>query len=448
MTGPLPSAHLDARSSYLLRGATLASPHTAWQPQRGVDIWVQDGCIQAMGDLGDAVLWRTDGTTVPKVIDARALLIVPGFVNGHTHSPEVLGRGRATHATLDEWLPQAYTGLDQLSSQRHANAIALAAQEMAASGTVAVTDHLRQRPQTARQLITAAQAWQRTGLQARIAINLRDMDIPAPVAQSAHELLDVAEQCLDTLGPTIIGLGPSAPQRCSNALLRTMAQLSEQRGTFLHTHVSETAANARECEAMYGRSPIAHLESLGYLHPRTELVHCVHVSDEDWQRMAAHQATLVHCPLANMRLGSGIAAVMRAYRAGVRVRLATDGAGSNDAQNMLEVVKAACLLSRLRPQRDEWLSPELALAMASDHQSLHIGAPAHLLAFDLNAPCFAEAQDSELLARLVLSANTPQLVWTFVSGKPIYTRPTAPLCASIFSSLPGAFAPSTTKEWP
>jgi 5-methylthioadenosine/S-adenosylhomocysteine deaminase len=410
---------MPAPRPFVLQGATVACEGSHWQPRRGIDLLVADGVLREI----DARALPPADRSVLDIVDARALLLVPGFINGHTHSPEALGRGRATDATLDDWLPHAYEGLDALGPEGLTRAITLAAGEMIASGTVAVTDHLRQRPQSSATIVAAARAWQRTGLQARVAINLRDQDLPADVAQSAAELLAMAREALDTLGPHTIGLGPSAPQRCGDALLQAMAALARERGSFLHTHVNETRANAADCEARYGRSTIAHLDRLGYLGPTTELIHCVHVSDDDWRRLADTGTRFVHCPLANMRLGSGIAATMKAHRAGVDVRLATDGAGSNDAQSMLEVVKMSCLLSRLRPEANEWVSPERALSMATGRASLGTGQPAHLLAFDLNAACFADARDEELVARLVLAAGEPAIALRVVGGRRLPVPP-------------------------
>jgi 5-methylthioadenosine/S-adenosylhomocysteine deaminase len=402
MSGCAPST---PRQRLWLRNATVACQHSGWRPRTGVDLLLEDGRV-----LDPALAGAADGpATVTR--DASHLLLIPGFLNGHTHSPEVLARGRVPNAPLEEWLADSYRGLDVLQAERLERAIAIAAQEMRASGAVAVTDHLRQRPHTVQAITTAVQAWLRSGLDARVAINLRDQQLAAHEFQSVETLVALAGRCIATLGAARVGLGPSAPQRCSDALVRAMTGLARESGAFLHMHVYETRDNVRDCEALYGRSAVAHLDALGFLGPQTELVHGVHLADEDLRRMAAQQTTLVHCPLANMRLGSGIAPVARALRLGVPVRLATDGAGSNDAQNMLEVVKMTSLLSRLLPERADWLTPEQALALASGSAALTPGSGARAIGFDLRAPCFAETSTDELIARLVFAAPDSAICW-------------------------------------
>jgi cytosine/adenosine deaminase-related metal-dependent hydrolase len=384
----------------LLRRATLLPGGAEWMP-RGCDVLVADGRIAALGE----------GIGAPghaEVLDASRLLVMPAFVNGHTHSPEALARGRAPMARLDEWLAAAYAeGQDALDVARIRRAVLLTAAENIRGGAVAVTDHFRQIPLSVPAVRAAAEAWAESGLRVRLAAMLRDLVSPsADVVPDTGTALRFAREVLAASPPGVtIGLGPSAPQRCSDALLAGVAELARARGAFLHLHLCETALDAERCRTRFGRAPVAHLAALGLAGPDVEYAHCVHLGDEELDLMAAAGTRMVHNPVANLRLGSGIAPVARALERGVAVAVGTDGAGSNDTQDMLEAAKLACLLPRAGRPDAEWPTPEQALAMATGGARLSPGARADLIAVDLGAAAFAGARPAELAARLLFAAR-------------------------------------------
>jgi cytosine/adenosine deaminase-related metal-dependent hydrolase len=206
-----------------------------------------------------------------------------------------------------------------------------------------------------------------------------------------------------------IGIGPSAPQRCSDGLLAGLATLARAHGSFVHLHVCETALDRARCLDRYGRPAVFQLEALGLTGADVEYAHCVHLDDAELDRMAATGTLFVHNPLANLRLGSGIAPVARALARGVRVAIGTDGAGSNDTQDMLEAAKLALLLPRAGRPDAEWPTPEQVLAMATAGAVLAPGEDADVIAFDLGAPAFVRAHPGELAARLLLAARPRDL---------------------------------------
>jgi 5-methylthioadenosine/S-adenosylhomocysteine deaminase len=389
----------------LLRGATLLPGGAEWAPRAGLDLLVADGRIAALG----AGLAAPEGA---EVLDAAALLLLPAFDNAHTHSGEALARGRAPMARLDEWLGAQYgPGEDALPAAAIRQAVLVSAAEAVRGGAARVTDHFRQIPQTRAAVAAAAAAWGESGLRARLAVMLRDLPSPSrPDAPDTDGQLAVARALLRDPPPgAAIGLGPSAPQRCSDTLLEGLGALAREHGAFLHLHLCETALDARRCRDRFGRPAVAHLAALGLAGPHAEYAHCVHIGDEELDAMAAAGTAMVHNPLANLRLGSGIAPVGHALARGVRVALGTDGAGSSDTQDMLEAAKAALLLPRAGRPDAEWPMPEAVLAMATGRARLAPGAPADLIAFDLRAPAFLHARAEEIAARLLLAARPRDL---------------------------------------
>jgi guanine deaminase len=396
----------------LFRGATLLAGGTDWTPRPGVDLLLAAGRVAATG----VALPPPDGAAV---IDASHLLVLPAFVNAHTHSAEALARGRAPMARLDEWLGAQYAeGEDALPPAGIRHAILLAAAECIRGGAVRVTDHFRQIPQTRASVAAAAAAWGESGMRARIAVMLRDLPSPGrPAPAATGAILDVARDVLCNAPPgAAIGLGPSAPQRCSDALLAGIGALARKHGSFVHLHVSETALDAARCLERFGQPAVMALEALGLAGPHVEYAHCVHLADAELDRMAAAGTLFVHNPLANLRLGSGIAPVARALARGVRVGVGSDGAGSNDTQDMLEAAKFALLLPRAGRPDAEWPTPAEALAMATGHAALVAGGVADVIAFDLRAPAFVRAQPEELAARLLLAARPRDLRHVLAAG--------------------------------
>jgi cytosine/adenosine deaminase-related metal-dependent hydrolase len=193
----------------------------------------------------------------------------------------------------------------------------------------------------------------------------------------------------------LLAFGPSAPHRCSDALLQALAR--GHRDLPVHTHLDETAEDAQAAHRRFGRSTVSQLDHLGLLGPRLACAHAVHVSASDIDRMAATGTVVVHNPVSNLRLGSGIAPLPALLAAGVTVALGTDGAASNDTQNPWEAIKLAATLPRLgSADPSAWPSAITVLELATrmGHRASGLassepragtiadGAPADLVVFD------------------------------------------------------------------
>lgn len=398
----------------LFRGATLLPGAGIWTPRPAMDLLLDEGRIAAIGrglDLPEGA----------EAIDAGHLLLLPAFINAHTHSPEALARGRAPMARLDPWLAVQYAeGEDALPAARIRQAILVSAAEAIRGGAVQVTDHFRQIPPNLDAVAVAAAAWAEGGIRARVAMMLRDL--PSPTASftppSTAQALALAEALLKAPPPGAeIGLGPSAPQRCTDQLLMGVGALLRRHGGFLHLHLCETAKDAADCRARFGTDPVAHLELLGLTGPQAEFAHCVHLADAELDRLAATGTLMVHNPLANLRLGSGIAPVARALARGVRLGIGSDGPGSNDTQDMLEAAKLALLLPRAGRPDAEWPTPGQVLGMATGGASLAAGARADLIAFDLRGAAFLDAKPEEIAPRLLMAARPRDLRHVLADGR-------------------------------
>src|SRR6516165_6022480 len=290
------------------------------------DLAIKDGRIVRLAPPGSLAHHAAS-----ELIAAGGGLVMPGLVNAHTHSPENLARGRAERARLSEWMGAVWPALDTLPAHLVRLAIEIGAAEMIRHGVTSVVDHFRQTPMTTQALTAAVEAYAAIGMRCTLALMLRDSAhagtlIGAPhvaAAPSAAEQISLVAATSSWARQQGVDLafGPSAPHRCSDALLRMVAH--EHPDLQVHTHLDETVEDAQAAHRRFGRSSVSQLDHIGLLGPRLACAHAVHVTASDIDRLAATGTVVVHNPVSNMRLGSGIAPLPAFLAAGVAVALGT-----------------------------------------------------------------------------------------------------------------------------
>jgi 5-methylthioadenosine/S-adenosylhomocysteine deaminase len=161
--------------------------------------------------------------------------------------------------------------------------------------------------------------------------------------------------------------GPNTPGvSASEAMVRAMAEFATARDIGQSMHVAESVDVVAAVERRYGvRGVVRWLAAIGGLERRTLAAHCVHLDDDELRLLAERGVAISHNPVSNLFLGDGIAPIFEALHAGVLVALGTDGAASNNAQDMFEVLKIAPLLQRARRQDGQALGSRPALRMAT-----------------------------------------------------------------------------------
>jgi 5-methylthioadenosine/S-adenosylhomocysteine deaminase len=384
----------------LVADARVLNPDRADGHLERADILIRDGRIVRLAP--PASIPRHCAS---ELILADGSLAMPGLVNAHTHSPENLARGRAERARFPEWMASVWPALDSLPTDVLRLAIEIGAAEMIRHGVTSMVDHFRQTPMSEPVLTSAIEAYAAIGIRCTLAVMLRDAASAGGLVGAAHvaaapcaadqiALVAEASRCARQKG-VVLAFGPSAPHRCSDALLRTIAR--EHGDLPVHTHVDETVEEAQAAHRRFGRTTVAQLDHLGLLGPRLACAHAVHVTAPDIDRLAATGTVVVHNPVSNMRLGSGIAPLTAFLAAGVAVALGTDGAASNDTQNPWEAIKLAAMLPRLNTaDPDAWPTAATMLALATrvGHRATGLaavepsagtiadGAPADLIVFD------------------------------------------------------------------
>jgi cytosine/adenosine deaminase-related metal-dependent hydrolase len=315
------------------------------------------------------------------LIDGRNKLLLPGFVNAHTHSSEMWQRGLIAPLPLELWLAELHDTSPTEPEQIYLSALGTAVETLLTGGTT-VVDHLAMIPGREDESIEAAvRGYREAGIRAFVGPLIQDQSLetgmpigqrhtPKTDPQVTAEVLAMMERAIaahhDPAHGISIMTAPTGMQLCSDALFEGCIELSDRHSLCRHTHLLETKAQQMLALEKYGYSAVEHLKRIGFLGARTSLAHCVWLTDADIPFLADTQSTVVHNPLSNLRLGSGIAPLFKYREAGVNVTFGCDGAASNDSQDMLEAIKIGSILHCPTDfEYRRWITPRDAIQMAS-----------------------------------------------------------------------------------
>jgi 5-methylthioadenosine/S-adenosylhomocysteine deaminase len=377
---------------------------------RSVGLRAEDGLI---AELGPGVEPQHDD----ELLDAAGAPLIPGLVNGHTHAAMTLFRGHGDDLPLMQWLGEKIWPLEaKLEPDDVYWGTRLACLEMIASGTVRFWDMYWHPEATAR-------AVQDAGLRATIAAPL--IDAGTGLASLRDDALRSLEDLSGRGEGVTAALAPHAIYTVSEEGLRWVAELAAERELPIHIHLSETEDEVDDCLGEHGQRPAQYLERLGVLGPRTLLAHGVWLDDDELELVAAHGATLVTNPVANLKLAVGRTFPYLAARdVGIPIGLGTDGPGSNNSLDLLADLKTFALLQKNEARDPAAVTAEEAWEIAIGQRAPLLGAsgrlapgePADFLLLRADAP---ELSLGELTAGLVYAASASAVDTCVVAGRPL-----------------------------
>ncbi len=294
-----------------------------------------------------------------KIVEGEGKLLIPGLVNAHTHLAMTLFRGLAQDRPLMEWLEkEVWPRERKLTGEVVYWFSLLGLVEMIRSGTTAFADMYF-------FMEEVAEAVEKAGVRA-----LLSYGIIAPTTERVEPELKKAEAFAQEWdgkaeGRVRAALSPHAPYTCGPEVWKKAVGLARELRIPLHTHLAETKEEVERFRAEKGRSPVEWLEGLGVFGVPILAAHCVHLSEKDMEILAAHGVHVVHCPTSNLKLACGIAPVAEMLKTGVNVALGTDGAGSAGDLNMVEEMRLAALLAKVRAGDPQAVPAAEALALAT-----------------------------------------------------------------------------------
>jgi 5-methylthioadenosine/S-adenosylhomocysteine deaminase len=358
---------IPAGTTLLLKGGQALTPTTDWHDPPQADIAIADDKI-----VGVCPGYQLDHDRNVEVIDARDHLVLPGFVNAHYHSHDVLAKGTLEEVPLETWrlyaLPPQYP--PRSTEEVYARTL-LGALECLRSGMTTIQDMLTLYPYEDRHMEAVVKAYEAVGIRVVFALQYADRKgietIPFwkdTFPTELHPLLSTAaepERQLDLIGhfettrlkspppPRVSwALGPSAPERCSPALMRRTVELARRYDIPVYTHIYESrgmALQARLSLPEYSGLLIRRLAEEGVLDRRLNFAHSVWLSREEIDLLAEHDAGVVLNPQGNLKMKCGIAPIRTLQNAGVRIGLGCDNCSCSDAQNMFVAMKLFTLLA-------------------------------------------------------------------------------------------------------
>ena len=375
---------LRIRGAEVLRGAD--------DRPEPLDLWIDAGRIAAVTAPG-----AVPPFAATEEIDGRGCLAIPGLVNAHTHSQSALLQGSVRGEPLDLFVIRAMARRAPRSRRAVYVSAMVHAMAMLKRGITAHIDHFRDGLLPSAEGVEAAlEAYRDIGIRALLAPMYEDrMYLDSlPIDQQAlpqdvrsrwsaakrpppEEYFTLMEHLVPRWrgaeGRLGLMLGVDGPQRCTPRLLELTGEFAARHRIGLHTHLLEAKTQHLMAPAGHGGSFVRYLDGFGLINERSSLAHFVWCTPEDIALAAERRVNVVHNPVSNLILGSGIQPAARLLRAGVNVALGTDGQ-SGAAVSILDQAKFASLLSRVADTNPErWLQPRAAFRLASEGGAAAIG---------------------------------------------------------------------------
>ena len=387
--------------------------------ENGAVVVGDDGRIAAVGVAGEL----GEGERFPKAV------ILPGFVNAHSHLEYAVYRGFGDGLPFPDWIGlhverKARIGVEEMEASARLGAL-----ECLRSGITTVGD--------ASFSGAAATASAEVGLRAIVYVEVFGANEVA--LERFHR---IRERIADALGDRVLlGVSPHAPYTCTLEVYRACFAL----GLPVTTHLAESDAEreylltgsgpweafAELLVTPPGATGIRALASEGLLGPHVVAAHCVTVDEEEISLLAEHRVAVAHCPRSNALLGCGVAPLAELREAGVEVAIATDSPASAPSFDMFDEMRAATIAARARERRPGALSAADALELATlggaralglegEVGSLVPGKQADLTVLSLAETPFIPWEDP--VTATVLGGSPDRVLATLVSGESRYER--------------------------
>ncbi len=362
---------------------------------------------------------------VDKTFDASRHVVIPGLINTHHHFFQTLTRAHpaAINKELFPWLKALYPiWAKHMNADAFRQATRLALTELLMSGCTCASDHQYLFPRGLEDAMDVeAEEAGRLGMRMTLTRGSMDMSQkdgglpPDAVVQDEDTILSDCERIVGRYhdakeGAMLqVALAPCAPFTVTKRLMVDTAGLAEKCNCRLHTHLAETHDENEYCLANFGCRPLDYLEECGWLTDRVWLAHGIHFDDSEVKRLGRHGVGICHCPTSNMLLSSGACRTVELEAEGAPVGLGVDGSASNDNSNLMESVRHALLLARLKYDAESvthldalrWATAGSARCLGRDDiGAIGVGKQADLAFYTLDELRFSGGGDP--LASLVL----------------------------------------------
>ena len=387
---------------------------------------INNGAVAVHGDTIAAVGTYDDirqSYTSDNIIDGKDKVLMPGLINTHTHAAMVYFRGLADDLPLMEWLEKHIWPAEfkWLTAEFVDDAIELACLEMLKSGVTTYADMYLYQGIAARKV-------EKIGMRGLLCSGI--IDFPwRDYAQSADDYFIKGEEHIRNWKENALitpGIAPHATFTCSPENYSRARELADKYNVHLHTHLAETEFEVAQCKERYNRTPVEHLDAIGFLSDKVSAAHCVWLTDKEIEILAERKVGVSHCMESNLKLASGFAPVPKLLNAGVKVGLGTDGAASNNDLSILGEMSSAAKVHKAVSRDATVVDSKTALLMATQNGadiiglgdkvgSISVGKKADLVMANLNKPHLSPMYD--IYSHVTYCMHPSDIVTVMVNGK-------------------------------
>lgn len=339
-------------------------------------LFIVDDRIAAVGDgkAPDSILSQAH-----EIIDASDQIVMPGIVNSHVHLFQTLIRGLSDNRPLIPWLEEvAFPVYEKMENEDIELAVQMGIIENIRGGSTAVIDDITI-PLNQGIYDAVFKMVKAIGLRYKMARGYSDTGYPDALMESGEAVIDNTQHLHETWcrddDMLAIDFSPNVVWSTTKETLRVVAQLAQDWGIGIHIHTAEDDRENAMCVEKTGLRQIPWLHEMGVLGSKTQLAHGIWISDEEIELIAESGASVVHNPVSNMFIATGVCPVEKMEKAGVHVALGSDGQAVNNGQEMLDVLKWAANLQKVHNLDATVLPPEHVIQMACRNGAYAFGLP-------------------------------------------------------------------------
>ncbi len=371
------------------------------------DVLIDGNRVKKIADnIDDAGAYTIDGTDK---------LLMPGLFNTHNHIAMSVFRNYADDMELMDWLQNKIWPLEsKLTAEDIYWASLLTFIELVKTGTTAFNDMYM----FCERVFDAANEIGMRGLIAR------GMTNDAVKKEREANIRDMYEKYHQKDGLLRLVIAPHAIYTTGPEYLKICIDLAKELDLIIHTHANETITEVNNSYKEYKKSPIKLFKELGMFDQKTILAHCVHLSEEDMDIIAKNNALVSLNVSSNMKLASGIPDIKNMSMRGIKLAIGTDGASSNNMQNMFTEMRAVSLAAKARSLDPKVMSADEVLKLATINPYKYIfdediniseGSLADLILIDLDNTNLKP--QNNLISAMVYSMNGSEVDTTIINGK-------------------------------
>ncbi len=383
---------------------------------------IKNGYI-IINDNGDIEEIKEGNYSGENAKDMKGDLLIPGLINGHTHTAMTLLRGYADDLPLIEWLEKhIWPKEGEWMNEKNVNlGTELGIMEMLACGTTSFCDGY---------FFTSSTVGlaDKIGIRGLMAEGL--IDFPTPNKKTPEEAFDYIKDTLNISNNKIsrIVLYVHAPYTTSPLWIEKVSHLAKENDLLFVIHTAETLFEVSEIKKRYGKTPVEHCASLIPVETKTAMAHMVHLNDKDMDIAADRDFGVIHNPQSNLKLSSGIAEIAKMRKKGINVSIGTDGAASNNNLDIIEEMRTASLIGKYDDPQHLSAIETMKMATIEGAKVLHIddetgslekGKSADIVRISLNGiesyPYFGNPYSF-----IVYAMNSRDVKMTMIKGNVLY----------------------------